>query len=209
VSRVPWPVTLIEPPVQLRPLRYRDAHAWDEVRRRNQDWLGPRDATSPDPAAAPMSFRSMVRRYNAQARQGEGLPWVLTLQGALAGQVNVSGIVRGSAQTAHVGYWIAREHAGQGYVPTAVAMAIDYCFSRLGLHRVEINIRPENEASLRVVHKLGLRPEGRRERYLHIDGAWRDHLSFAVTAEEVPGGLLARWRRDTPPRLRGSSPAEP
>ena len=209
MSRVPWPVTLIEPPVQLRPLRYRDAHAWDEVRRRNQDWLGPWDATSPDPAAAPMSFRSMVRRYNAQARQGEGLPWVLTLQGALAGQVNVSGIVRGSAQTAHVGYWIAREHAGQGYVPTAVAMAIDYCFSRLGLHRVEINIRPENEASLRVVHKLGLRPEGRRERYLHIDGAWRDHLSFAVTAEEVPGGLLARWRRDTPPRLRGSSPAEP
>jgi len=209
VSRVPWPVTLSEPPVELRPLRYRDARAWDEVRGRNRDWLGPWDATSPDPAATPLSFRSMVRRYNAQARQGEALPWLLTVDGALAGQVNVSGIVRGSAQSAHIGYWIAREHAGHSYVPTAVAMAIDYCFSRLRLHRIEINIRPENVASLRVVHKLGLRPEGRRERYLHIDGAWRDHLCFAVTVEEVPRGLLARWRRDTPPRLRGSTPAEP
>lgn len=209
MSRASWPVTLREPPLELRALRYRDARAWDEVRRRNSEWLRPWDATSPDPAGVAISFRAMVRRYNAQARQGEALPWLLTVDGALAGQVNVSGIVRGSAQTAQVGYWIAREYAGRGHVPTAVAMAIDYCFTRLGLHRIEINIRPENTASLRVVHKLGLRPEGSRERYLHIDGDWRDHLSFAVTAEEVPGGLLDRWRRDTPPRLRGSTSAEP
>lgn len=209
MSRAPWPVSLVEPPLELRPLRYRDSRAWDEVRRRNRDWLTPWDATSPNPSAAPLSFRSMVRRYNAQARMGEALPWLLTVEGDLAGQVNVSGIVRGSAQSAHIGYWIGREHAGRGYVPTAVALAIDYCFASLGLHRIEINIRPENAASLRVVHKLGLRYEGRRERLLHIDGAWRDHLSFAVTADEVPQGLLARWRRDTPPRLRGSTPVEP
>ena len=209
VSRAAWPVTLTEPPVELRPLRYRDARDWDQVRRRNRDWLVPWDATSPDPRAAPVSFRSMVRRYNASARLGETLPWLLTVHGELAGQVNVAGIVRGSARTAHVGYWIGREHAGHGYVPTGVAMAIDHCFVALGLHRVEINIRPENSASLRVVEKLGLRPEGLRERYLHIDGDWRDHLCFAITAEEVPGGLLARWRRDTPPRLPESTPTEP
>lgn len=209
MNRAPWPVSLSEPPLELRPLRYRDARAWDDVRRRNRDWLGPWDATSPDPAAAPISFRLMVRRYNASARMGEALPWLLCVDGQLAGQVNVAGIVRGSAQTAHIGYWIGREFAGHGYVPTAVAMAIDYCFGPLRLHRVEINIRPENTASLRVVQKLGLRPEGTRLRYLHIDGGWRDHLCFAVTAEEVPDGLLARWRRDTPPRLRGSTPAEP
>lgn len=209
MSRASWPVTLRQPPVELRPLRYRDARDWDDVRRRNRDWLLPWDATSPDPRAMPVSFRSMVRRYNAQARIGESLPWLLTVDGALAGQVNVAGIVRGSAQSAHVGYWIGREFAGHGYVPTGVAMAIDYCFRVLRLHRVEINIRPENTASLRVVHKLGLRPEGLRERYLHIDGDWRDHLAFAVTAEEVPDGLLARWRRDTPPHVRGSASADP
>ncbi len=64
----------------------------------------------------------------------------------------------------------------------------------MGLHRVEINIRPENTASLRVVAKLGFRDEGLRRSYLHIDGDWRDHRTFALTAGEVPGGLLARWR---------------
>jgi len=191
---VTWPVTLQAAPVGLRPLRYRDARAWGDVRAANADWLRPWDATSPDPRMAPVSFRTMVRRLNAQARLGESLPWALTVDGRLAGQVNVSGIVRGSAQGAHIGYWIAREHAGRGHVPTGVALAVDHCFTVLGLHRVEINIRPENAASLRVVDKLGLRCEGLRERYLHIDGDWRDHLSFAVTAEEVPDGLLARLR---------------
>ena len=79
-------------------------------------------------------------------------------------------------------------------MPTAVALATDHCFEAVGLHRVEINIRPENAASLRVVEKLGFRYEGIRERYLHIDGHWRDHATYALCAEEVPGGLLARWK---------------
>jgi [ribosomal protein S5]-alanine N-acetyltransferase len=65
----------------------------------------------------------------------------------------------------------------------------------VGLHRIEIAIRPENVASLRVVAKLGLREIGLAPNYLHINGAWRDHRVFAVTVEEVPGGLMARWRQ--------------
>jgi ribosomal-protein-alanine N-acetyltransferase len=180
--------------VVLRPLRYRDAAAWHDVRTRNAAWLRPWDATSPDPSVPLLSFRQMVRRANAQGRAGEALPWVLTFEGRLVGQVNVGGIVRGSAQYAHIGYWIDAAVAGRGLVPTGVAMAVDYCLFVAGLHRIEINIRPENAASLRVVEKLGFRPEGLRPRYLHIDGDWRDHLSFALTREEIPDGLLARWR---------------
>lgn len=193
-----WPVTLTAPPVTLRPLRLRDRGEWNELRLRSSDWLRPWDATSPDPTQRPVSFRLMVRRYHAQARLGEALPWALVVDDRLAGQVNVQGIVRGSAMQAHIGYWIGQEFAGRGHVPRAVALAVDHCFGVLGLHRVEINVRPENRASLRVVEKLGLRDEGMRLRYLHIDGEWRDHRSFAVTADEVPGGLLARLRRDTP-----------
>jgi len=87
--------------------------------------------------------------------------------------------------------------AGRGVIPTAVALATDHCFDVLGLHRVEINIRSENGPSLRVVAKLGFRDEGVRERFLHIAGTWRDHRTFALTAEEVPGGLLARWHDRT------------
>lgn len=73
-------------------------------------------------------------------------------------------------------------------------MACDHCLRTLGLHRIEIAIRPENVASLRVVDKLGFVSVGSAPRYLHINGQWRDHLLFAVTAEEVPDGVLARLR---------------
>ncbi len=78
--------------------------------------------------------------------------------------------------------------------PTAVALVTDHAFLECGLHRVEINIRPENTASLRVVQKLGFRDEGVRERFLHIDGGWRDHRTFALTTEDVPNGIMPAWR---------------
>ena len=71
-------------------------------------------------------------------------------------------------------------------------MVIDHCFQVAGLHRIEVAIRPENSNSLRVVEKLGMRFEGRRARYIHIDGKWCDHDCFAVTVEEAPAGMLAR-----------------
>ena len=119
----------------------------------------------------------------------------------LVGLVSLGGVQLGSVLSGAVGYWVDRREAGRGLTPTAVAMVTDWAFRGLGLHRVEVNIRPENEASLRVVQKLGLREEGLRRAYLHVDGDWRDHRSFAVTAEEVPEGLLTRWL-DTRPGTR-------
>ncbi len=187
-------MTLAEGPVGLRPIRQTDRRAWRDVRARNADWLRPWDATSPDSlTGVPVTFGAMVRALNTDARAGRLMPFVLTYGERLVGQVTVGGISWGSLRSAHIGYWVDRSVAGRGIVPTAVALATDHCFA-VGLHRIEINIRPENAASLRVVEKLGFRPEGMRLRYLHIDHGWRDHLSFALTAEEVPGGLLARWR---------------
>ncbi len=190
-----WPATLREGRIGLRPIRLRDAAAWREVRRVNAEWLRPWEATLPiGETDAPMSFAGMVRRLRAEAREGRTLPWVITLDGDLVGQVTVGGIARGSLLSGYIGYWIDSRVAGHGITPTAVAMASDHCFDVLGLHRIEINIRPENTASLRVVEKLGFRAEGAREKYLHIDGAWRDHLTFALCREDVPEGVLARWR---------------
>ena len=72
-------------------------------------------------------------------------------------------------------------------MPTAVALVIDHCFRSAGLHRIEVAIRPENSNSLRVVEKLGIREVGYAPRFLHIDGAWRDHRIYAITVEECPG----------------------
>jgi [ribosomal protein S5]-alanine N-acetyltransferase len=192
--RLGWPVELSDGPVGLRPLRYRDSRAWSEIRARNIEWLRRWEATPPPSSSAPpMTFRQMVRLHSAQGRADEALSWAVTYDGRLAGQLGVSNIIWGSARTGTVGYWVDGALAGRGIIPTALAMAADYCFQVAGLHRLEVNIRPENQASLRVVEKLGFREEGLRKGLLHIDGAWRDHRSFALTVEEVPESLLRRW----------------
>jgi [ribosomal protein S5]-alanine N-acetyltransferase len=194
-------VRLQEGRVGLRPIRPGDAADWSELRRRNVGWLRQWEATTPPGSgAAPASARAMIRELSRQAREGRSLPFVVTYEGRLAGQLTVSGIAWGSACWAQVGYWIDRDHAGRGIIPTALALATDHCMGTMGLHRIEVAIRPENTASLRVVEKLGFRLEGRAPRYLHIDGAWRDHLVFALTVEDVPDGLLASWRRSLPAR---------
>ncbi len=122
------------------------------------------------------------------------MPLVLQVAGEFAGQLNVSQMFFGSLSSCAIGYWIAQRFAGRGAMPTAVALATDYCFLQLGLHRVEICIRPENTPSLRVVEKLGFRYEGLRRRYIHIDRDWRDHFAFALTIEDAPLGVLRRWQ---------------
>lgn len=196
----PWPVTLREDTpsgaVVLRPLRRRDASDWSHLRAQNAAWLERWEATSPGANRYLAStFGEYVRSLSAQARAGTSLPFGVELDGALVGQLTVASITWGSLCSASVGYWVSEHVAGRGVIPTAVAMAIDYSFFVVGLHRVEINIRPENKPSLRVVEKLGLRDEGVRERFLHIQGQWRDHRTFAITNDDVPGGVLARWQR--------------
>lgn len=189
-----WPVALSDGDVRLRPLRRSDEAAWMRLRAVNAVWLEPWDATSPEPVTGRRpTFGQFVRTLDRQARSGTSLPFAIEHAGDLVGQLTVSGITYGSLYSASIGYWVAQHVAGRGITPTAVALATDHCFTALGLHRVEVNIRPENRPSLRVVEKLGFRDEGLRERYLHIQGAWCDHRTFALTTEDVPRGLLARW----------------
>lgn len=205
-GRFAWPVTLEAGNIVLRPLRHRDKGEWTKVRQRNLEWLSPWEASNPAPGGYLPTYHEMVRALNAQVRSASAMPFVIAERpqdggkAAMVGQLTVSGMVWGSALTATLGYWVDKERAGRGIAPTAVALATDYCFWQLGLHRMEINIRPENAASLRVVQKLGFRDEGIRKAYLHIAGSWADHRSFALTADEIPGGLLRRWQ-ETAPRL--------
>ncbi|HEX6886907.1 MAG TPA: GNAT family protein [Candidatus Nanopelagicales bacterium] len=193
----------------LRELRRRDARAWREVRARNQLWLGPWEATVPPESDERVpSFTDMVARFRAEARAGRTIAWAITLDERLVGQLTVGGIVLGSLRGASIGYWIDQRVAGRGLMPLAVAMASDHIFRELRLHRIEVVIRPENQASLRVVEKLGFRYEGRRPAYLHIDGAWRDHEVFALTAEEAPASMVGALLTRHDPTRSGEWPDE-
>jgi len=196
-----WPATLRSGDVTVRPLSPRDAAEWRAARRRSAAFLRPWEATVPPGGdARPTTFRALVRRLRRAARHGTAYPFAIEVDDGsgprFVGQVTVSNIVRGSAMFASVGYWIDVAYAGRGIVPVAVALVLDHCFAT-GLHRIEVAIRPENSNSLRVVEKLGIPEVGYAPRYLHIDGDWRDHRLYGITAEEVPpGGLISRVRRE-------------
>ncbi len=183
--------------VSLRPLRRRDRSAWLEVRLRNQEWLAPWEASAPGsgpldwPARhTPAGYGHLLRMQRRQRREGSHLSFGIFVDDTFAGQVTLGSVVRGPFNSGFVGYWVDRAVAGRGVTPTAVAMLADLAFAG-GLHRLEINIRPENAPSIRVAEKLGARPEGLRRRYLCIDGDYRDHVGYVLLAEDHPGGVLA------------------
>ncbi|HEX2706300.1 MAG TPA: GNAT family protein [Candidatus Lustribacter sp.] len=182
--------------IVLRPLRRRDRDEWFALRAANTGWTRPWEPSSPMGAVPQVSFTRYVRSLDADGRTGASLTLAIEVGLQIIGQIQLFGVARGSLQSSAVGYWVAQHMGRQGIAPRAVAMVVDHAFGAMGLHRVEVNIRPDNVFSLRVVEKLGLRDEGLRERFLHIDGVWRDHRSFALTADELGDRPL----RD---RLRG------
>ena len=194
-----WPVVLHHDGLVLRPLRARDAGQWARLRAVNRAWTGPWDSTLPAGShEAPLDFGRLVRSYRRMGREGSAFGWALALDESggtsarvlmnapIIGQVTVAGVTYGAAPLASIGYGVDKGHAGRGYTPRGVAMAADFCFDVVGLHRLEICIRPENGPSHRVVAKLGWRYEGQRQCYLHINGDWRDHDVYVRTAEERP-----------------------
>lgn len=188
--------------VGIRLIQQRDAQVLEDLLMENRGWLEQWEATYPGfirPTVQSFRLRPVIKTLLTAHKRGVGVPFVVTYDDRVVGQVNVSSIVGGSVSSAQIGYWVAEDFAGRGIIPTAVALAADFCFRELRLHRVEICIRPENAASLRVVEKLGFRYEGMRYNYIHIDNRWCDHECFALTVEDVPGGVLNRFTNQTRP----------
>ena len=106
--------------------------------------------------------------------------------GGLAGSVTISNIVRRNFNSAYLGYAAFAPHEGKGLMAAGLRAVVGEAFRRLALHRLEANVQPGNVASIALIEGLGFRLEGHSPRYLHIDGDWRDHDRYAITAEEWP-----------------------
>jgi ribosomal-protein-alanine N-acetyltransferase len=199
-----WPATLgqLRVPgglVGVRPVRLRDGGAWAAIRSRDERHLAPWEPDTPGLWAQRNTVAEWPARWGALrslGRRGLGLPFAITVDGEFAGQVMVGNVVRDPLWSAYVGYWVGSHAVLGGVTTAAVALVLDHCFGPVGLHRIEATVRPENIASLRVLEKLGFREEGLFRRYLNVDGAWRDHLCYALTIEELEVGLVERLIRD-------------
>ena len=194
-SRGVWPLKLREGELLLAPLKYRHKKIWSEVRNRNREWLDPWEATrplidgKPDSLLALPSYFQMVRHYGEEARDLRSISlgiWIFENSRLIfIGQITLGGIVFGAMRGAHIGYWIDQKYANRGLTTRAVSLLADYGFNELALHRIEINLRPENEASAKVAQKAGFIFEGIRHRYLHINGEWRDHATYVRENSQI------------------------
>ena len=186
--------------VLLRPLTVSDFGAWQEVRRRNADWLtkweAQRIAGQPDVVEDRDAYSVRCSARQRERQLGTGYGFGIFVNGDFAGEINLTAVQRGPFQSAYVGYWIDEKHAGNGYMPESLVVLAQFAFEELHLHRIQISIIPRNAASRRVVEKLGIREEGIALRYLEINGVWEDHVRYGFTAEEWEergDSLLRDW----------------
>ena len=180
--------------VAIRPVRLRDAGEWSRIRLRDRAHLEMWEPTGVGPWPERNAFWSWPSQWAALrslARRGQCLPFTITLDGRLVGQITVGNVIRASLRSAWIGYWVSSASNGGGVATGAVALGLDHCFGPVMLHRVEATVRPENAASRAVLAKAGFREEGLLRRYLEVDHGWRDHLLVGLTSEEVYGSVVS------------------
>jgi ribosomal-protein-alanine N-acetyltransferase len=129
-------------------------------------------------------FAHFVTRYDGRVPTHAAFLVVRSDDGAIAGVFSFSEIVRGAFNSAYLGYYAFAPLAGGGFMTEGLALALDVAYRRLKLHRVEVNVQPTNRRSLALVTRLGFTREGFSRRYVKIGGRWRDHVRYAMLAED-------------------------
>jgi ribosomal-protein-alanine N-acetyltransferase len=110
----------------------------------------------------------------------QGLSLCLTIlneeETEVLGVCNFTNIVRGTFQSCHLGYALARRHEGQGLMAEALTAACAHVFAEMRLHRIMANYLPRNHRSGKLLAGLGFEKEGKARQYLLINGRWEDHV---------------------------------
>jgi ribosomal-protein-alanine N-acetyltransferase len=173
--------------VRLRPPRMTDFAAWSQLRAQSRDFLQPWEPAWPEDDLTRPAFRRRLSVYARDLELGYGFPFLVFREAdnRLVGGLTLSNIRRGIAQAVTLGYWIGQPYARSGHTLAAVRAATRFSFRRLGLHRIEAACLPSNEPSRNLLLKAGFSLEGKARAYLKINGAWRDHLLFGLTEDEV------------------------
>ena len=139
----------------------------------------------------PMSRDDILERIAGQWSRTE-----LTDEGqalTLGAEVAATGALAGDVML----FWHSREHAGgevgyvlnpalggRGYATEAASAVLRLGFEELGLHRIVARIDEDNEPSVRLARRLGMRPEARLVENEFFKGRWSSELDFAMLAEE-------------------------
>jgi [ribosomal protein S5]-alanine N-acetyltransferase len=173
--------------IYLRPAVSGDFAAWVRLRSESREFLTPWEPLWPEDDLTRAAFRRRLRRQSDEMARDEAFSFLIFDAGAdtLLGGLTLGGIRRGVAQSGTLGYWMGAPHAGKGRMTRAVASAVRFGFATLRLHRIEAACLPENAASQTLLERNGFQREGLARGYLRINGAWRDHLLYALVEPEA------------------------
>lgn len=172
--------------VLLRAPSLADHPQWAKIREESRSFLAPWEPVWPSDDLTKLAFRRRIRRYQREIRGGTGYPmFIFSPDGeTLLGGLTLSQVQRGVAQSAVLGYWMGKPHAGRGFMSAAVRAISGFAFDTLQLHRIEAACLPHNDASIRLLERVGFRREGYARRYLCIDGRWQDHLLYGLLRDD-------------------------
>jgi len=172
----------------LRPATPTDFSSWSRIRAASRAFLEPWEPTWPDDDLTQAAFRRRLRRQDEDIARDEAYAFLIFDQTSdeMVGGITLGGIRRGVSQSGTLGYWMGAPHAGKGRMTRAVAVAVEFAFVKLRLHRVEAACIPDNAPSIALLERNGFQREGYARGYLKIDGAWRDHVLFALVESDLP-----------------------
>ncbi len=174
----------------LRYPRVADFPIWAKLRAESQEFLTPWEPVWADDELTRGAFRRRIKRYQKETRQDSAYVFFVLRESdnALVGGCTISNVRRGVTQCCTLGYWIGAKFARQGYMTNALRTLLPFVFRTLGLHRIEAACLTDNDASKNLLTRVGFLQEGLARRYLLINGAWADHLLFALLKEEAQLG---------------------
>lgn len=176
--------------VWLRPPLATDYGPWAELRAMSRAHLVPWEPAWPRDDLSRTAFRRRIKHYQREARDDLGYAFLLfeSETDRLMGGLTLSNVRRGVTQSAMLGYWLGLPFVGAGHMTAAVRAILPHAFEQLRLHRVEAAVQPTNLRSAGVLRRAGFAEEGLARRYLKINGAWQDHLLFAILTEDWMAG---------------------
>jgi [ribosomal protein S5]-alanine N-acetyltransferase len=171
----------------LRPATPADFSPWARLRSASRAFLERWEPTWPEDDLTQAAFRRRLRRQDEDIARDEAYGFLIfePTSDQLLGGITLGGIRRGVSQSGTLGYWMGAPHAGKGHMTRAVAATVEFAFSKLRLHRVEAACIPDNAPSIALLERNGFQREGYARSYLKIDGAWRDHVLFALVESDM------------------------
>lgn len=172
--------------VLLRTPTIGDYSQWAKLREDSRAFLTPWEPVWPADDLTKLAFRRRIRRYLREIKNGTGYPFfVFSPDGeTLFGGLTLAQVQRGVTQSAVLGYWMGEVYAGRGFMSSAVRAVVAHAFDTLHLNRVEAACLPHNDASIRLLEKVGFQREGYARKYLCIDGRWQDHLLYGMLRDD-------------------------